>query len=617
MAHRKLVIGSSLLLTLAPSLGFAADEKFSIPGTSVTASSDDGNLPAYTVDGDLTTRWSAEGDGQWIRFDLGANKKVAYVKIAFLNGASRTFTFDIQTSTDGTTFSTVRSNVTSSLTGSLQTFDFTDVASARYVRLVGYGNTSNAWNSYLEVEIHGSAAEAPGNVVNVATAAQLITALANATAGTTIVLANGTYTKSGAFSIQNKNGTASNPITLKAANRGQAIISGDASISVSGSSYVVIEGLKFTNTGASAIVLDGSNNVRVTRNTFDLTENGTEVKWLMLKGSGSHHNRIDHNDFGGKSDPGPVIAMDGNYSTQMTQYDVIEYNYFHDIGPRLANGLETLRMGLSAVSMLDAYATVQYNLFERCDGDPEFISIKSGHNTIRYNTVLNSQGQLTARHGNYNSIYGNFILGDGTKTGVGGIRIYGTDHKVYNNYLEKLTDDALLIDGGDFDGGPNSSSYTSTDLSKHWKVYRAEVVNNTVVNSTTGLVIGKKYTYAPVDSKVANNLIRNTTGTLYNETKTSNTLFQGNIGYGATLNNRSRTSSELRNVNPSLTTSNGLQKLSSTSPAINTAVGTYAYVAEDVDGQIRSTNDVGADEYSTAAIANAPLSLADVGPNAP
>ncbi|WP_233262332.1 chondroitinase-B domain-containing protein [Vitiosangium sp. GDMCC 1.1324] len=607
-------MSSSLLLALAPSLGWAADDRLSIPGASVTASADDGNLPANTVDGDLNTRWSAQGDGQWIQFDLGAHKKVAYVKIAFLNGATRTFTFDIQTSTDGITFSTERSKATSSLTSGLQTFDFADVGSARYVRLVGYGNTSNAWNSYQEVEIYGSAAEA---VPNVFTSAQLTTALANATAGTTLILADGTYTNNGAFILKGKNGTAASPITIKAANRGKAIISGGASIQVVGSSHVIIEGLKFTNTGNSAVVLEGSNNIRLTRNTFALIENGTKLKWLLLKGNGSNHNRIDHNDFGGKSDPDPVIAMDGNYSTQMTQYDVIEYNYFHDIGPRLSNGLETIRLGLSDVSQLDGHATVQYNLFENCDGDPEFISIKSGHNTVRYNTVITSQGQLTARHGNNNSIYGNFILGDGNKSGVGGIRLYGTDHKVYNNYLEKLTDDALLIDGGDFDGGPTSSNYTEDDLAKHWRVYRSEVVNNTIIDSTTGILIGRKYTYAPVDVKVANNLIRNTTGTLYNEYKTSNTLFQGNIGYGGTLTNKSRTSSEIRNVNPSLTTVDGLQKLTSTSPAINAAVGTYAYVAEDMDGQIRSINDVGGDEYSTASIANRPLSSADVGPNAP
>jgi hypothetical protein len=33
---------------------------------SVSASADDGNVPANTLDDNLGTRWSAKGDGQWI-----------------------------------------------------------------------------------------------------------------------------------------------------------------------------------------------------------------------------------------------------------------------------------------------------------------------------------------------------------------------------------------------------------------------------------------------------------------------------------------------------------------------------------------------------------------------
>jgi len=85
-----------LLITMLPVTGMAADAKFSIPASAVSASADDGNVPGNTVDGDLNTRWSASGDGQWIQFDLGSNKKAAYIKIAFLNGSTRTSTFDIQ-----------------------------------------------------------------------------------------------------------------------------------------------------------------------------------------------------------------------------------------------------------------------------------------------------------------------------------------------------------------------------------------------------------------------------------------------------------------------------------------------------------------------------------------
>ncbi len=129
--------------------------KFSIPGASVTASTHDGNVPANTVDGSLSTRWSANGDPQWIRYDLGATKTVEFVKIAWLNGDSRVYSFDLQKSPDGSTWTTIASGLASGGTSTaLQTFDITD-SSTRYVRYVGHGSNVNLWNSVTELEIWG------------------------------------------------------------------------------------------------------------------------------------------------------------------------------------------------------------------------------------------------------------------------------------------------------------------------------------------------------------------------------------------------------------------------------------------------------------------------------
>jgi hypothetical protein len=129
--------------------------KFSIPGTAVTASADDGNVAANTVDGSLATRWSASGDGQWIRFDLGSTKTAKLVKVAFYSGNTRTSTFDVQVSTDGVNFTTLQPYTSSGTTLSLETFDIAD-SPARYVRLLGHGNSANLWNSYAEVEVWGN-----------------------------------------------------------------------------------------------------------------------------------------------------------------------------------------------------------------------------------------------------------------------------------------------------------------------------------------------------------------------------------------------------------------------------------------------------------------------------
>jgi poly(beta-D-mannuronate) lyase len=444
---------------------------------------------------------------------------------------------------------------------------------------------------------------------------QLTEAIERAEAGAVILLGDGTYTNPGAFTISGKNGTERKPITIRAVHRGKAVISGDAYFKVVGSSYVTLDGLKFTNTGNTAVVLDGSNHIRVTRSTFALTENGKTLKWLQIKGQNSSHNRIDHNEFGPRVDLGQMISIEG-YGSQVSQYDTIEHNYFHDITPQAANGGETIRVGLSGLSMSDGYITVQNNLFVNCDGDPEAISVKSGHNIVRYNTFRNNAAQVTARHGHNNSFYGNFFFGDGVKAKVAGFRIYGNDQKLYNNYLEGLTGDAINIDGGDFDAGPDGSNYTNANLTAHWRIYRAQVTNNTVVNSTTGIVLGRSYKYSPVDSIVANNIVKNTTGTLYNEVKEMNTVFQGNIGYGSTLSNVTRTEAETRTADPLFATVNGIQKLTSKSPAVNAGVGAFPYVTDDMDGQRRSVNDVGADEYSKAPVLRGPLTPANVGPNA-
>ncbi|WP_240347930.1 chondroitinase-B domain-containing protein [Longitalea arenae] len=123
----------------------------------VMASADDGNVPANVLDNDLNTRWSANGDGQWIQFCLGSASTVTNVQIAFFNGDLRTSSFDILLSADGTNWTTAAANrVSSGSSLNLETFSI-PAATAKYVRIVGHGNSVNAWNSYTEVRIQSSA----------------------------------------------------------------------------------------------------------------------------------------------------------------------------------------------------------------------------------------------------------------------------------------------------------------------------------------------------------------------------------------------------------------------------------------------------------------------------
>ena len=127
------------------------------PGAAgVSASTHDGNLPANTVDGSLASRWSANGDGQWIQYDLGAIQNVAYVRLAVYNGNTRQNRFDLQVSSgSGVWTNVLTGGLTSGTTTALETFDFGDT-SARYVRYLGHGATTSTFNSLSEVEIWGT-----------------------------------------------------------------------------------------------------------------------------------------------------------------------------------------------------------------------------------------------------------------------------------------------------------------------------------------------------------------------------------------------------------------------------------------------------------------------------
>ncbi len=116
------------------------------------SSAQTGNPGTNTVDGNFSTRWSADGDGQWIEYDLGGTQTVQYVRFAFYAGNTRQARFDVQVSS-GSTWATVWSGSSSGTSTGLETFDFADQANVQRVRLLGHGNTVNTWNSVLETRV--------------------------------------------------------------------------------------------------------------------------------------------------------------------------------------------------------------------------------------------------------------------------------------------------------------------------------------------------------------------------------------------------------------------------------------------------------------------------------
>ncbi len=119
--------------------------------SSVYASSEPAKeTPATAViDSDADTRWSAEGDGEWVELDLGEVKHFDAIEMAFYLGDKRTTRFDLAVSNDGVNYETIFTGDTSGNTAGCETY--VAAADARYVRFIGHGNSEGSmWVSVNE-----------------------------------------------------------------------------------------------------------------------------------------------------------------------------------------------------------------------------------------------------------------------------------------------------------------------------------------------------------------------------------------------------------------------------------------------------------------------------------
>ncbi|WP_416308642.1 chondroitinase-B domain-containing protein [Neptunicella sp. SCSIO 80796] len=331
--------------------------------------------------------------------------------------------------------------------------------------------------------------------------------------GDSVTLADGTWTD---FDMVFKaTGTADKPVSLRAQTAGKVILSGQSSLRLAGQ-YLLVSGLVFKNgyspigevisfrrnsqdlafhSRVTEVVIDNYNNP----NKFD------EDKWVVMYGQ---YNRFDHSHLVGKKNAGVTMAVRLDSTLSQQNHHRIDHNYF---GPRPvlgSNGGETLRIGTSKYSLSDSFTLVENNYFDRCNGEVEIISNKSGKNTYRNNVFFESRGTLTLRHGNGNLVENNVFLGNG-QDHTGGIRIINRDQIVRNNYLEGLTGYRFGSGLTVMNGVPNSK------INRYHQVRNALIEHNSLINvDNIQLAAGsdQERTATPVDSSMRLNLIVNQSG---------------------------------------------------------------------------------------------------------
>lgn len=343
--------------------------------------------------------------------------------------------------------------------------------------------------------------------IKVSNGEELTEAISKVKPGDKIVMSNGIW-KDTAIEF-NAKGASKDSIFLEAETAGKVILSGNSSLKLSGD-YLVAKGLWFKD-GYSKFVISFmskskvANNSRVTN--CAITDYNPETKaesnhWVELWGK---NNRFDNNYIAGKTNDGCTLVVWLKGEENHQNHHRIDHNYFGERPPLGSNGGETIRIGTSHNSMFQSNTIVEWNKFEKCNGEVEIVSNKSCNNIFRNNLFLESQGSMVFRHGNDCLVENNVFLGN-NQPYTGGVRIINEGHTVKNNYFYGLTGQDFRGSLVVMNGVPNSP------LNRYNQVKNAKVTNNVFYNSSSfqlGAGKDEERSLAPITSVISDNIIYN------------------------------------------------------------------------------------------------------------
>lgn len=425
---------------------------------------------------------------------------------------------------------------------------------------------------------------------------ELQRAVTKAEPGDVIVLADGVYTAKEDIVIV-CNGAEGRPITITTENTGGAEITGQGGFRLAApAKYVTIRGFKFTHHASHARTENGTSFCRWTQNIFE-----TPGKGDYLTISGSDH-AIDSNIFRNKNSLGKFIAIRGEGS-QIAQRLWIHHNYFYNFANQGgANGAEALQFGLSGFSLSSSNSIVEHNLFERCHGENELISVKASSLTLRYNTIRDCPAQFTLRHGNRCEVYGNYFFN------TPGLRIFGDDHIIHSNYFENCSIGINIGNGG-------GEVADGAKLTSHDRPDRVLIAFNTLVNNKRNfLQTPRKDGLGATVITIAHNIVigggpaAEISGPFKESVWKNNVLFDVVAGHIPT--------GGFALIDPMLARdSTGIFRLHVDSRVRNSVNDEFISIKVDMDGQARDSRlDAGADEISDSKRVARPLKQTDVGP---
>jgi len=371
--------------------------------------------------------------------------------------------------------------------------------------------------------------------------AELEIALQKAAPGAVILLDEGSF-EGDNITIAAK-GKAQKRITIRAKTARKTFFKSPFKIE---GEFITISGIDFVENGMLTVK---GNACKITNCKWNDSKQGKWIRVLPV----SRQIEISHNTFQNKI----FSNQNLNRNCQLVQVVVrnknerhhIHHNLFKNVAKgKTGNGFETLQL-ITEKNPFDpppghCNTIIEDNLFIRCNGEAEIISVKSNGNLIRRNTFRECRGGLVLRHGDDNVAVQNYLLG-GNESGSAGIRIQGSGQVVADNYFQDLGSYAL----GMMDGTPD-------DL--YIRVEQAQILFNSFINCNNTFVIGINHSKhpngtTPKDCTVEGNIFFSESGGEYfikliQNDEPVNWTWKNNIAFGKPV----PAFEGIQNINPHL-----------------------------------------------------------------
>lgn len=450
------------------------------------------------------------------------------------------------------------------------------------------------------------------NLKKAQTIQQLVNLVAKAEPGAEIVLADGIYDNVKA-TLRGK-GTENNFIVIRPETPGGVIFTKQTALVLQGE-YIRFRDFQFDRCrhpkSVGVLFLSGAIHCEISGCYFyQCGATNSPFQKVVELADKSQSNRICYNRFEGSLGMSIGVRIRNDSLNLQNLYNRFDHNQFINILPvgtlynGAVNGMEAIQIGQSGIENRN-YSIVEYNYFQNVTGDgAEIISNKASNNIYQYNTFRDCQSGLTLRFGHDCLVSGNFFF-----TTKAGIRLYGSNHIITNNYLFNIRTQAINLGCGD-----------STATKMYQQVSKALIANNTIVNAGEGITIGgtynlsKGYTLYPDQVNIVNNLISTNRGVAVMRYGGVNLLFSNNIVYEPSPARPGESDPGILAADPKLSLQDYLMRPEKDSIVVDRGMF-ISQVAEDIDGQKRvGRYDVGADEASDDPILHRPVTASDTGP---